>query len=121
MFAAHGKDPRSDTDAEVTVAEMKSEFSNQVFYESMIPVSRFERNQLVELRVYPIELGHTKRFANRGGPRLAPAPQGKAILERLQKLSKPFGTVISIESGVGVISLQPGKARGENPGLSVDV
>lgn len=107
MFAAHGKDPRTDTDAEVSVAEMIGwRFSDPVIYESIITVSRFEQNQLAELRLHPIELGHSKRFANRGVPRLAPAPQGKAILERLQKLSKPFGTQIEVANGVGVIELR---------------
>lgn len=111
MFAAYGKDPRVDTDAEVTVDEMargyetEAGFSDPIFYESMVTVSRFEQNQLAELRLYPIELGHSKRFANRGIPRLVPVPQGRAILERLQKLSKPFGTRIAMEDDVGVITL----------------
>ncbi|MEY9981463.1 poly-gamma-glutamate capsule biosynthesis protein CapA/YwtB (metallophosphatase superfamily) [Bradyrhizobium yuanmingense] len=109
MFAAHGKDPRTDTDAEVSVAEMIGwGFSDPVFYESIISVSRFEQNQLVELRLYPIELGHSKRFANRGVPRLAGTPQAKAILERLQRLSNPFGTQLAIANDVGVIRLRPG-------------
>jgi len=109
MFAAHGKDPRIDTDAEVSVAEMIAwGFSDPLFYESIIAVSRFEQSQLAELRIYPIELGHSKRFANRGVPRLAPSLQAKAILERLQKLSKPFGTQITIANDVGLIALRNG-------------
>ncbi|WP_461513332.1 CapA family protein [Rhizobium mongolense] len=111
MFDAYGKDPRTHTDAEVTAAEMSTGytsdpgFKDPVFYESIITVSRFEQNHLVELRLYPIELGHSKRFANRGVPNLAPLPLAKSILERLQKLSKPFGTEITIDNGVGVIRL----------------
>lgn len=77
MFAAYGKDPRTHTDAEVTLAEMAegyetdAGFSDPIFYESAIAVSRFENNQLAETRLYPIELGHSKRFANRGVPQLA--------------------------------------------------
>lgn len=104
MFAEHGKDPRTDTDAEVSVAEMiRWGFADPVFYESIVTASRFEQNQLAELRLYPIELSRLKRFANRGVPRLASESQGSAILNRLQKLSKPFGTQIAIEDGVGVI------------------
>ncbi|MCK1612080.1 MULTISPECIES: CapA family protein [unclassified Bradyrhizobium] len=109
MFAAHGKDPRVDTEAAVTVQEMaggyKTDpgFSDPVFYESVIAVSRFEQNQLVELRLYPVELGHSKRFADRGVPRPAPPPQATAILKRLARLSKPFGTEIIIENDVGFI------------------
>ncbi|PAP92266.1 CapA family protein [Mesorhizobium wenxiniae] len=109
MFTAHGKDLRSDTDAEVTVDEMargyKTDpgFADPVFYESIIAVSRFEHNQLTELRLYPIELGHSKRFANRGIPRLALGQQANRILERLQKLSNPFGTEIAVENNIGMI------------------
>lgn len=38
---------------------------------------------------------------------LACAPQARAILECLQKLSKPFRTQIAIENDVGVIRLSP--------------
>lgn len=109
MFAAYGKDPRSNTDAEVTLAEMAQGyetdpgFSDPVFYESIVAVSRFQDNRLAELRLYPIELGHARRFANRGVPRLAVGQQASRILERLQTLSKPFGTEITIENGVGIV------------------
>ncbi|MGX5832293.1 CapA family protein [Mesorhizobium sp. 43Arga] len=118
MFEAYGKDPRVDTDAEVTVDEEAKGYpigeglfcgalSAPVYYESIVTVSRFEQNQLAELRLYPIELGFSKRFANRGIPQLAPAAQAKAILERLQELSEPFGTEIAIENDVGLIRLSP--------------
>ncbi|WP_456647422.1 MULTISPECIES: CapA family protein [unclassified Bradyrhizobium] len=120
MFAVYGKDPRVDTEAEVTVEEVFNGYpsaegfvgalSDPVYYESIVSISRFEKNTLAELRLYPIELGHSKRFANRGVPRLAPAPQANAVLARLQKLSKPFGTEIEIENDVGLIRLQPAPA-----------
>lgn len=117
MYSAYGKDPRTDTDAEVTLAEMfrgydtAPGFSDPIFYESIITFSRFEQNRLAELRLFPIELGHSKRFANRGVPRLASAEQAKAILERLQKLSKPFGSQIAIENDVGVMRLGSSSPR----------
>ncbi|UVK50469.1 CapA family protein [Mesorhizobium sp. AR02] len=117
MFAVYGKDPKLDTDAEVTIDEVAKGYpkaeglvgalTDLIYYESVISVSRYEDNQLAELRLYPIELGHSKRLANRGVPRLALESQAKSILERLQKLSKPFGTQIQIENGVGFIRLQP--------------
>ncbi|MER9707559.1 CapA family protein [Mesorhizobium sp. M0204] len=101
-FAEHGKDPRVDTVADLLVEAMKV-FPGTVFYESIVTVSRFEQNQLAELRLFPVELGYSERLANRGVPRLAPKPEAEAILERLQRLSKPFGTHITIENGVGII------------------
>ncbi|QOZ73261.1 CapA family protein [Bradyrhizobium arachidis] len=112
MYAAYDKDPRTDTDAEVTASEMTRGyetdpgFSDPVFYESIVAASRFEQNQLVELRLYPIELDRSKRLANRGVPRRAHGPQAIAILERLQKLSKPFGTQIAIVDDVGLITVR---------------
>lgn len=87
--------------------ETAAGFEDPIFYESIVTVSGFEQNRLAELRLYPIELGHSNRFANRGIPRLAPAPQARSILERLQVLSKPFGTQIAIADDVGVIRLRP--------------
>ncbi|RWI83867.1 CapA family protein [Mesorhizobium sp.] len=106
MFDDYAKDPRVDTDAEVKVAEMAG-YSDPVFWESVIAVSRFEQSQLAELRLYPIELGRLRRFANRGIPGLVATQQARAILDRLQTLSKPFGTQIAIENDVGVIRLGP--------------
>ncbi|MET3583682.1 poly-gamma-glutamate synthesis protein (capsule biosynthesis protein) [Mesorhizobium robiniae] len=120
MFEAYWKGPRVDTDAEATVDEAAKGYptaegfvgtlSGPVFYESVVTVGRFEQNKLAELRLYPIELGHSKRFANRGIPRLVTGPKAKAILDRLQKLSKPFGTDVAIENDVGVIGPWPGSS-----------
>ncbi|RWG76375.1 MAG: CapA family protein [Mesorhizobium sp.] len=107
MFGDYAKDPRVHTDAEVKVAEMAS-YSDPVFWESIVARSQFKQNQLAELRLYPIELGRLRRFADRGVPRLVNQEEAKTILERLQKLSEPFGTEIAIENDVGVIRLKPG-------------
>ncbi|RUW47263.1 CapA family protein [Mesorhizobium sp. M1A.F.Ca.ET.072.01.1.1] len=120
MFDAHGKDPRIDTDAEVSAHEMAIGYPtaegfiplrDAEFYESVIGVSCFEDNQLAEIRLYPIELRRLNRFANRGVPRLAPAAQGHAILNRIQELSEAFGTKIEIDNGVGVIRLRSSSAK----------
>ncbi|AJD43910.1 capsule synthesis CapA-like protein (plasmid) [Rhizobium gallicum bv. gallicum R602sp] len=120
MFDVYDKDPRVHTDAEVTIDEVAMGYptaeglvgsqSGPAFYESVVTISRYEVNQLAELRLYPIELGRSKRFANRGVPRLAVQAQARVILERLQKLSEPFGTKIEIEAGVGLVRLKPGSA-----------
>ncbi|MBX5141268.1 CapA family protein [Rhizobium lentis] len=114
MFAARGKDVGCDTEADVTADEMARGYetnpgfsSDTAFYESVITVSRFEHNELAELRLIPIELRQFERFANRGIPRLVSDVQANAILVRLQRLSEQFGTQIAIENGIGVIRLRP--------------
>lgn len=47
-----------------------------------------------------------EEIADRGIPQLAPAPHARANLERLQRLSKPFGIRIVVEDDVGLISLR---------------
>jgi poly-gamma-glutamate synthesis protein (capsule biosynthesis protein) len=69
----------------------------------VVTTSRFEKGRLAEIRLHPIDLGYTARGADRGVPRLAAPEVARTILERLQRLSQPFGTRIAIEQGVGVI------------------
>lgn len=104
VFAAYGKDPMVDTEADLVAAASKN-FADVAFYESVVAVSKFKENRLVEVLLYPIELGFSKRLADRGVPSLAPPSKAMAILECLQRLSRPFGTQIAIEDNVGVIRL----------------
>jgi poly-gamma-glutamate synthesis protein (capsule biosynthesis protein) len=120
MYAERSKDPNSATDAEVTVSEMAGGygeddpgfdnvpgFAHPVFYQSVIATSRFTRNRVSEIKLYPIDLSRTSRFADRGVPRPVAGSEAQAILERLQRLSEPYGTQISIEKGVGIIRIAP--------------
>ena len=73
-------------------------------YEAVVAVTRFEKNRLAEIRLYPIEMGHERaRAANRGYPRLASPQAAQKILADLQRLSSCHGTKITIEKNVGVI------------------
>ncbi len=71
--------------------------------ESMVAVSHYEDGQLAEVRLYPTELGAESPDSRLGIPRLAPPEIGRAILERVQRLSRELGTTIAIEDNVGVI------------------
>jgi poly-gamma-glutamate synthesis protein (capsule biosynthesis protein) len=87
--------------------------SPPVKYESIVAVSRFERGQLSDVRLHPVELNYDGRMAHRGIPRVASPETAQRILSRLQKLSTPFGTNIVIEGNIGVIRARPagGTAR----------
>jgi poly-gamma-glutamate synthesis protein (capsule biosynthesis protein) len=85
------------------VTPSPSLFSERAFFESVAAVSRFAGRRLVEVRLYPFELVLTGDPATHGLPRAVQPAAARAILERLQQLSRPFGTVIAIENGVGVI------------------
>ena len=76
--------------------------SNPVWYESIVAVPIFRGHQVVEMKLYPIEMGHERPRSQRGTPRFADDELAKKIIDRLKSLSEPFGTDIELENGIGV-------------------
>jgi poly-gamma-glutamate synthesis protein (capsule biosynthesis protein) len=75
----------------------------QVNFESMLAVSRYDGGRLVEVRLHPTDGGFGGPMSNLGIPRTAAPAVAQRILQRVQALSKPFGTTMAIEGNVGVI------------------
>jgi len=72
--------------------------------EALLTQSRYDGGRLVEVRIYPVDLGQTPRPGSELGTPRRPAPGvARKILDEVVEYSKPFGTKISIENGVGVI------------------
>ena len=99
-------DPAQDDDA-VFAANYWDRSGPEPIYQSAIVVSRFDKNQLSEIRIYPTELGWERRDADRGAARMASPEMSQKILERQQKQSAAYGTTITIEGNVGVIHVAP--------------
>jgi len=79
-------------------------FEFPVKFESIIAISEFEGGDLKEVRIHPVEARYDEeKLSLRGIPRLAPPAIAQRILRRLQALSAPLGTEISIEGNIGVI------------------
>ncbi|MEU1182483.1 hypothetical protein ABZ464_33545 [Streptomyces sp. NPDC005820] len=77
------------------------------WYESVIAISRHDSDgTLRAVELHPVELHWDgPRDTDRGIPRLADPPAADRILQRLQWLSKPFGTEIAIGEGIGLLGL----------------
>lgn len=75
------------------------------FAESVIAVCDFKEHELRSLKLYPIEIGFGRRRHQFGTPMLADEQKGKAIINRLAKLSGPYGTEISFREGIGHVTL----------------
>ena len=103
MYDQFGVDPGSATVPELLQARNARTFSDPNLYESVIALTRYSNGQLVEIKLYPIDLGVNIKGADRGVPRMASRAHGERILTRLQRLSAALGTDIKIENGVGVI------------------
>ena len=105
LYEQFKMDPRTTTDAEFNAMWNARTFTGEHWYQSVIAVSRFEGGRVAEIRLHPVDLNYAARGADRGVPRLASAAVARTILERLQRLSKPYGTTVAIEQNVGVIRL----------------
>lgn len=103
MYEQYGVTPGSATTPELLAARNARVFSDPAQYESLIAISRYVGGRVAEIRLYPLDLGVDVQGAGRGVPGMADAVVGRRILERMQRLSAPFGTKISIEKNVGII------------------
>jgi poly-gamma-glutamate capsule biosynthesis protein CapA/YwtB (metallophosphatase superfamily) len=75
------------------------------FWESLVAQITYKSGRLTGITLNPIELGADKpRFAQ-GTPMLTRADQGNRIIDRISKLSQPFGTTIHFEGGVGSVRI----------------
>ena len=79
--------------------------SNMESMESAVAECKYEDGKCVEIHMHPIEFGYDAPISQRGIPRVPKPDVALRILKRLQRLSEPFGTVISIENNIGVIRL----------------
>ena len=75
------------------------------YWMSIIPIFTFEGDEITELKLYPIELGQNEPRSQRGRPKLAEPASAKRILEKMVKLSEPYGTEIAIIEGIGNVKV----------------
>jgi poly-gamma-glutamate capsule biosynthesis protein CapA/YwtB (metallophosphatase superfamily) len=80
--------------------------------EALLVTARFDAGKLIEARLYPADLGLDHRPTSKWGNPTTPSPEiARQTLEKVQKLSKPFGTNIAIDNGVGVIRVSSASTR----------
>lgn len=83
-------------------------FKDDVWWESAVAVSRFDGGALKSIELHPIDLGTTLPRPQKGTPRAAGAPLSAKILDRVARLSKPYGTSVRQRNGIGVIDARAG-------------
>ncbi len=75
--------------------------SDRRFWETVVPLCRFEDGRLAAMEIHPVGLGLGEPPFRRGRPRLAVGDEGRRILARFADLSRPFGTEFSVTDGIG--------------------
>jgi len=108
IYEDFSADPNEVTDGEFLRRWMVRGFEDPIWYESVIAESRYEGGEVVEIRLYPVELAYGKTGAHRGTPRLVTGNEANEILRVLQRLSTPYGTEIEIQDGIGIIRVTSG-------------
>jgi poly-gamma-glutamate capsule biosynthesis protein CapA/YwtB (metallophosphatase superfamily) len=105
--------PQTETELEMAEgATVAGRVSNPERMESLLTESRYENGRLIEVRIHPVDLGQdgSRPFSRLGLPMIPAPDMSRRVLDKLQRLSKPFGTTINIENGVGVIRVAAGPA-----------
>ncbi len=76
-----------------------------VYWESVLAVMDYQNGAFKAIELYPLYLGWDKPRSQRGRPVIAKGEIAARILERMQRLSEPFGTTIRIEGEKGIIEV----------------
>jgi poly-gamma-glutamate synthesis protein (capsule biosynthesis protein) len=116
FYERYGLDPYSGTPSEAYDTRQKAPprlgypahkwfTQDEKYWISILPHMTFEGDQLKELKLHPIDLGQSKPRSQRGRPLLAEPEKAEKILKIMKKLSKPYGTEITVEDGVGIVEL----------------
>ena len=79
--------------------------ADALYWESVVAHCDFKRESLNGITLHPIDLGHAQKRSQRGRPLLATSDVSRRALERMKRLSKPLGTDIRIERGIGKVRL----------------
>ena len=84
----------------------KGHVAHAEFWESMAASCHFARGKLAEIRIHPIDQGFGRPRGQRGRPVLADAAVAARIIERVNRLSKPYGVEVRNRDGIGVVMLE---------------
>jgi poly-gamma-glutamate synthesis protein (capsule biosynthesis protein) len=93
----------SDFYAALGVDDEGSFVTDPKYWRAIFSVTHWEEGHLEKIQLFPIDLGQYLPWSQRGRPVLADARMGREILEQVREISRPFGTEIEIENGIGTI------------------
>jgi poly-gamma-glutamate capsule biosynthesis protein CapA/YwtB (metallophosphatase superfamily) len=73
------------------------------YWQTVMPICRFEGDNLAEVTIHPVSLGLGEKRHQRGRPRLASAQEADNILEAYAILSERYKTRMSIQQDVATV------------------
>ncbi len=113
LLAAAWQDPAKATDYDLTAPLNRESFAHDFTFRSVIALSRFNGNQLAELRLYPVEDGYGERLTKSGIPRLVRDPGvAAAIFKQITDATLKFGLPrLEFNISDNVATLRPAPAQ----------
>src|SRR5207237_1338102 len=66
LYEQYKMDGATTTDAEFDAMWNRATFGGDIWYQSVVTTSRFEKGRVAEIRLHPIDLSYTARGADRG-------------------------------------------------------
>lgn len=85
-------------------AKSKSQPATHLWWTTVLPSITMTEGKITDLKLYPVTLQKDKPQSQRGRPILAEGREAEEIIERIKRLSEPFGTEIEYRNGIGMIN-----------------
>ncbi|CAN5518421.1 CapA family protein [soil metagenome] len=80
--------------------------TDKKYWESLMPICRYEDGHLTAIDIYPVTLGLGEPSYRRGRPRLAQHDEAATILDRFASLSEGFGTKVRRQGDMATVELR---------------
>ena len=88
-----------------TAGGKKGHPADPAYWENMFAVCEFNNGKLKEIRIHPIDQGFGRPRPQRGRPILAEGEVANRVVERVGRLSKRYGTTITVRNGAGIVEI----------------
>ena len=115
LLSAAWSEPQKATDYDLTAPLNRDSFAHDFTFRSVIAVSRFEGNQLAELKLYPVEDGYGERLPLSGISRLVKDPGvSAAIFRQVADATAAFGLpppAFTIKDNIAILRPSPAVPR----------
>jgi len=85
--------------------------ADREIWESVVAVPRWKGKTLVDLKLHPITLGFGQPRTVRGRPLLAEGDLARKIIGDVIERSRPFGTTVVFENGIGNVVLEKRRSQ----------
>lgn len=73
------------------------------YWQTVVPICRFEGDSLAEITIHPVSLGLDEKRHRRGRPRLAVEQEADSILKNYAVLSDRYHTSLSIQQDIATV------------------